>query len=152
MTHDEILKRAAELLRNYVNTYPQVSEDESGGYCSEEDAEMDGVAMALDALREELARQEPVAKVHSDGYWTTAADGRAFSDRVQREATVNVYAAPQPAQVPDGWRLVPVEPTDDMCEAAWDSDAADYVGEHKRIHSASMAYKAMLSAAPQPKE
>ena len=48
------------------------------------------------------------------------------------------------------WVLVPVEPTDEMVEAAWDSDAADYVGEHKRIHSLGLAWSAMLAAAPQP--
>ena len=46
------------------------------------------------------------------------------------------------------WVLVPVEPTDEMVEAAWDSDAADYVGEHKRIHSLGLAWSAMLAAAP----
>ena len=46
------------------------------------------------------------------------------------------------------WVLVPVEPTDEMVEAAWDSDAADYVGEHKRIHSLGLAWSAMIAAAP----
>lgn len=54
------------------------------------------------------------------------------------------------ARVPDGWQLVPVEATDEMCEAAWESDASDYVGEHRRIHRADLAYKAMLAAAPKP--
>ena len=61
------------------------------------------------------------------------------------------YAAAlsQTAGVPDGWKLVPVEPTDEMIDAAWECDSAtDYVGEHKRIHSAADAYRAMLAAAP----
>lgn len=53
---------------------------------------------------------------------------------------------------PEGWKLVPVEPTDKMLEAAWDSDAADYVGEHKRIWQLGPAYSAMLAAAPTPPE
>ncbi len=48
----------------------------------------------------------------------------------------------------NGWRLVPPEATDEMCEAAWDSEAADYVGEHKRIWQVGLAYRAMLAAAP----
>lgn len=56
----------------------------------------------------------------------------------------------KPVQVPYGWQLVPVEATDTMIEAAWESDAADYVGEHKRIHQLGPAWCAMLAAAPQP--
>ena len=44
-------------------------------------------------------------------------------------------------------KVVPVEPTDEMVDAAWDSGATDYVGEHHRIWSAGHAYRAMLSAA-----
>ncbi len=44
-------------------------------------------------------------------------------------------------------KVVPVEPTDEMVDAAWDSDGTDYVGEHHRIWSAGHAYRAMLSAA-----
>ena len=51
--------------------------------------------------------------------------------------------------VPRGWKLVPFEPTDDMVNAAWECSAAtDFVGEHKRIHSATEAWYAMLAAAP----
>jgi hypothetical protein len=52
--------------------------------------------------------------------------------------------------VQEGWKLVPVEATDEMVEAAWESDAADYVGEHKRIWQVGLAYSAMLNAAPPP--
>jgi len=57
-----------------------------------------------------------------------------------------------PPSVPEGWVLVPAEPTDEMVEAAWDSDAADYVGEHKRIHSLGLAWSAMIAAAPSAQE
>ena len=46
------------------------------------------------------------------------------------------------------WKLVPVEPTDEMVDAAWASKGADYVGWAKYIHRASDAYRAMLEAAP----
>ena len=82
------------------------------------------------------------------------ADGRSEGERIVSERQVYpddipLYAAPPPS-VPQGWVLVPVEPTDEMVEAAWDSDAADYVGEHKRIHSLGLAWSAMIAAAPQP--
>lgn len=59
-TTTDLLRRAAELLRGYVNTYEQVSEDEPGGYCSDEDAEMDGVAASLLALADQMERAVPV--------------------------------------------------------------------------------------------
>lgn len=48
------------------------------------------------------------------------------------------------------WKLVPVEPTDEMVEAAWGSKGPDYVGWAKCIYRASDAYSAMLEATPQP--
>lgn len=48
------------------------------------------------------------------------------------------------------WVLVPREPTEAMIDAAWESDAADYVGEHKRICSLTEAWEAMLAAVPSP--
>ncbi len=38
-------------------------------------------------------------------------------------------------------------PSDDMCEAAWESEGVDYVGEHKRIWQISPAFKAMIDKA-----
>jgi hypothetical protein len=46
------------------------------------------------------------------------------------------------ARVPDGWKLVPVEPTEEMCRVDFECD--DSIG----IDSARICYKAMLSAAP----
>ena len=64
-TTTDLLRRAAELLRGYVNTYEQVSEDEPGGYCSDEDAEMDGVAASLLALADQMERAVPVGWLES---------------------------------------------------------------------------------------
>ncbi len=63
MRETDLLRRAAELLRKNVWTHEQRSEDEAGGYCSDEDAEMDGVALSLLALADEMERAEPVAVV-----------------------------------------------------------------------------------------
>lgn len=59
--------------------------------------------------------------------------------------------APQGNAAQEGYVLVPVEPTDEMVDAAWDSDGADYVGERKYIHRSDLAYKAMIEVAQQDK-
>ncbi|PZQ46157.1 MAG: hypothetical protein DI551_05620 [Micavibrio aeruginosavorus] len=52
--------------------------------------------------------------------------------------------------VPDGWKLVPVEPTDDMIQAALDN--CPFVIEEEDVCETTdtlmIVYKAMLSAAP----
>lgn len=54
-----------------------------------------------------------------------------------------LYAHPLPAQaIPEGWKLVPVEPTVDM-----DDEYARASGQH---HLSLRGYKAMLSASPKP--
>ena len=61
------------------------------------------------------------------------------------------YAAPIPQQpsVPEGWKLVPIEPTEAMLEVGLfaENDVFDSA-KTKRIR----VWKDMLSAAPQPKE
>lgn len=57
------------------------------------------------------------------------------------------------ATVPDGWKLVPVEPTDDMCEAgfkATDKYPFERFDNYREMHRcwALPRYKAMLAAAP----
>ena len=47
--------------------------------------------------------------------------------------------------VPDGWRLVPVEPTGEM-QSAWDSSAFNEDSDEEWRG----AYRAMISAAPRP--
>lgn len=57
------------------------------------------------------------------------------------------------ATVPDGWKLVPVEPTDEMCKAGyeaqdkWPSAQCDNFKE-RRYSFSQPRYKAMLAAAP----
>lgn len=56
-------------------------------------------------------------------------------------------ATPQSAQIPAGWKLVPIEPTDEMVaigQSIFGSFVEDTPADYKRI------YAAMLSAAPQP--
>lgn len=70
-----------------------------------------------------------------------------------------IYTIPQPAHtervIPDGWKLVPIEPTPAMCEAGytardkWNSMQCD---NQKELHFSfsQPRYKAMLAAAPKP--
>lgn len=55
--------------------------------------------------------------------------------------------------IPDGWKLVPIQPTEEMINA-WDSDMSQ---SYARVHAEQIgedevvfAYQAMLAAAPKP--
>ncbi|WP_031524513.1 hypothetical protein [Siccibacter colletis] len=68
-------------------------------------------------------------------------------EQIAYNAGWNAYRAAmlksaQPVQVPDGWKLVPVDPTETMLAAAGDIVILN-------ADEALSAYKAMLSAAPQ---
>lgn len=55
----------------------------------------------------------------------------------------------QPAQVPEGWKLVPVEPTEAMCRAVIYDTSQDSEGDWQATID---NYRLMLAAAPSPKE
>ena len=64
-------------------------------------------------------------------------------------AEKNNVAGAQPApSVPDGWKLVPIEPTEDMLRAMTDPFIA-INGDNRKAFE--IAYTAMLSAAPEAK-
>lgn len=97
--------------------------------------------------REILGRRAGRAE-HGDIWHELGKVARQVDERL---SAIDLFAQPaavEPANVPKGWRLVPIEPTEEMVDAAWESDAADYVGEHKRIYNVSAAYSAMLAAVP----
>ena len=91
------------------------------------------VAYAITALRDALEQQEKVEPV---GYiWRTHAGELKFAEKTSWNCWTPVYTTPQPA-IPDGWQLVPVEPTPEMQRAMQQAEWPDE------------AYKAMLAAAP----
>jgi len=55
---------------------------------------------------------------------------------------------PSSYPVPHGWKLVPIEPTQKMIDAGYDTLEPDY-GEDDEDVGVTRSYKAMLSAAPQ---
>lgn len=71
------------------------------------------------------------------------SDLELYAIKSYARAAVDAYRA---QRVPDGWVLVPVEPTPDMCAAAFEQQKYD----HRRgsITLASNCYRAMLDAAP----
>lgn len=47
-------------------------------------------------------------------------------------------------KIPEGWKLVPLEPTPEMLDAL-----AEYIASNRSLYESGL-YKAMLAAAPQP--
>jgi len=72
---------------------------------------------------------------------------REFADRVTSPSSVSA------AVIPDGWQLVPKEPTREMASAAWDPIpvpwAASGSAEGTQRYLLGI-YRAMLAAAPNP--
>ena len=54
--------------------------------------------------------------------------------------------------IPEGWQLVPIEPTSEMLEAAYKSHWTIQVADDAYEFNAENPYKAMLAAAPKPEE
>jgi hypothetical protein len=116
-THEAV--RLADWLQAAVQTYPQVSADEPGGYCSEMDQMIDQAAALLRRIPELEAQRDQL---------------RAELEKVR---------------VPEGWKLVPVEPTREMLDRGSHNVNCNYhYGTMETI--AKHAYKAMLTAAPTP--
>ena len=103
---------------------------------------MPKLCKALDKLREALAQpeQEPAGVV--------VAAVKAISDAAMIKWTSDyrpkvgdlIYTTPAP--IPEGWQLVPIEPTEEMINAA---------DKHEHRFS-DIIYCAMLAAAPKPEE
>jgi len=147
MTHDERLEQAAAFLRLAGSSFTEAARQR----CAD----------ALDALREELARQEPVGwrVPASPGMNPSHFNSGKPSDRditYWRNEGVELdlaYASPQPAQATEGWRVV------------YDGDSmpmvTDDIGRLFRVqqnlcgkwtHPHSPQELADRLAAPQPKE
>lgn len=115
------------------------------------------------------------ARVHNDGYWTLRVRDTAefivhdsrqtpaqevYSSGQMRAMYQQGYAAAlaQTAGVPDGWKLVPVEPTEVMCEAAMSSlgwtrseaaaKTAPITPASPMMEGSMKVWSAMLAAAP----
>lgn len=82
--------------------------------------------------------------------------GRVFSLDEQPGADTDtavyepVYAAPPAPVVPDGYALVPVEPTDEMIEAAMNCEDVLFNSDESFCVQFGNIYEAMLAAASKP--
>ena len=82
---------------------------------------------------------------HASDYITHPDDACKHSDLLAASEHLRQCAESEHAIVPQGWKLVPLEPTTEMVEAAFDAIPASLLDGKIRTH-----YRAMLAAAPQP--
>ncbi|EAM6080510.1 DUF550 domain-containing protein [Salmonella enterica subsp. enterica] len=83
--------------------------------------------------------------------WLNNYSGTCVQEYVKLERLQEALAGNSPV-IPDGYALVPVEPTDEMIVAAMDSDDVTYNESDDTVfyvHHREI-YKAMLAAAPKP--
>lgn len=133
MTEDEALKAF------FVEWSRQASE--YGGYltCEQRDCAEEAWNAALAWLR---SQGEPVAWM-LDGEIYEVKQHNLFNGDGEIPGQIPLFLAPQPA-IPDGWQLVPVEPTEEMCLAY--TKCKTEAGEKWARHQ----WAAMLAAAPEP--
>lgn len=102
----------------------------------------------------EAAQQEPLTDDEIDVLWekqkinpfkTYATDRRAFARAI--EAAHGITGTAPKQAVPPGYKLVPVEPTQAMLEAA--HDAIQSEGLTTTTWLRTTCYRAMLDAAPE---
>jgi len=131
-------ERLADWLQANVNIYPQVSEDEPGGYATEFDQKVDEAAALLRRIPElESSRLAP--SVHEMNYraaMTALENVKAERDQLRAEL--------EKLRVPEGWKLVPVKPTEKMVEVGYAAINC------KATSPTRLAWNAMITAAPTP--
>lgn len=127
----------------------------------------DAAAMARELLAYRKAGSEPVAYIDDlelnrikggdSGVIRTPIYGPGYQD-----ARIPLYAAPPLAvTVPDGWVMVPKEPTEDMIIAGFESEPDEFFSEaeewekfeamsgcEQAAHKARLCWAAMIAAAP----
>ena len=107
------------------------------------------LAEAREAELERMRRQEPIgwfARLDGDGLLMECK--HADISRVPLYALPGAQAQPAPS-VPDGWKLVPIEPTQEMLDAGEDTFVSSLSGTP--TSSPIAVYRAMLAAAPEAK-
>lgn len=126
---------------------------------------------AFTAIRDRLIEEKAMAEIALKAIQTKSAaldrtnaftdedlEGMAHGNNPVANAYRELLAfrrAANSSAIPDGWKLVPIDPTPAMCEAAytardkWSSMQCD---NQKELHFsfAQPRYKAMLVAAPKP--
>lgn len=133
------------------NLHKLYLDDETDNSDSLAQAETDTTAQQFESLA--FNSVVPVGTVKIERDWNT---NRNIATVVMREDLVLsemrdgdvLYTAPPASVVPEGWKLVPIEPTPDMREAfhqaneEWEDGGATWSPDHQ--------WSAMLGAAPEP--
>lgn len=138
----EHIETDLELLRNVTLKHCHEVERE----CVLRDIEVNEIALA--ALNAQPVACKKRLVNHRSGvahHWTYHGEvDRPSSGDIFRVEVVPLYEHPAPAAelVPEGWKMVPVEPTKQMLEASY-REASVY---------SPTAYRAMLAAAPTTNE
>lgn len=116
------------------------------GTYTDECKEITDAITALRAAIEAAEKQEPVAWMGEynindirDHYTVVMRHKTDFSSMPDRLRPL--YTTPQQPAIPDGWQLVPVEPTSEMLAAALQAQLPEPTGFVE-------IYKAMIAAAP----
>ncbi|TDS70445.1 hypothetical protein [Comamonas sp. JUb58] len=107
-------------------------------------------AAKLEWMDEEMRSQCNIHGMAAEREATRMTQNQRMHDRIaELEAQLSARQA-----APDGWRLVPVEPTTEMTKAGGDVEVeGDFGGEQVLFGSeVKQIYAAMLSAAPPPPE
>lgn len=123
-------QRAMQMLRRFSQTTPMTRT-------------ADNAAVAMAALLQDLVdapEAAPVARV--TGYYAGYLSISTIDGRVLPAGTA-LYLAPPAPSVPDGWKLVPVEPTPEMMRSGMNVPV-NKAARHNAV------YRAMLKEAPQP--
>jgi hypothetical protein len=106
---------------------------------------------ALLARIEAMEKQEPVGTVHDDGYFVFSATRPYESNYAGWKMKLYLAPGAQPAPIiPEGWKLVPIEPTEKMISEG--SCASSLPGPHYISEGcAQQCWKYMLAATPEAK-
>ncbi len=127
-------KATASYKRHYYSTRGQQ-------VTAADDPEMHLIWEVIAAYEAKLREQKPIAKVSTSGglIWTDYGFNNVISD--------GTLLYTNPAPIPEGWQLVPIEPTTEMIIAGNDG----FHSPDMRRHTVSGCYKAMLNAAKDTK-
>jgi hypothetical protein len=120
---------------------------------ADEDVTIELTRRLREYARAQLAAPAGVSARTADALKSADWSGVSIGNKALISKAIELLAAPSsaPAGVSDGWRLVPVEPTPEMIQAALDKPCFDPLGDllpWSQITRTS--YAAMLAAAPPP--
>ncbi|MBN0996668.1 hypothetical protein JTM47_33825 [Pseudomonas aeruginosa] len=105
-----------------------------------------GMEMDIQELKAKLADPTAVHQWQFSNAWFDGSEEAVLKAGKEGSPIRTLYTAPAQAQhsVPEGWKLVPVEPTEDVLEAIHNGG---YVGDDQELR---WFYQSILAAAPAP--